>query len=230
MNDMLITPFTEVANRYAHELNCLEAVKSDAEQALAKALEDSKKSAWKRKGDRVPGETTGVLQARETLAVVEKQYATTAAFVRDIRQWEREDRERVAWYAGGPKPAFIQAQDANELRAFAAECVRLPIPFKGSYTPAVAEPEPEAEPKPEPEPWVTMSIEDYIRSLETPAAAITASALKRRRPNWFAQYIADRKGRPPHESTTDSDSDSDSDEEDSEDEQPHSILAYYLSE
>lgn len=236
MNDMQSFPFAEVLERNVRQLKCLETAKAGAEQTLAKALEDSKKSAWKRKGARAPGETTSVLQAREALADLEKNYAIIAAFVSDIRRWEQEDNERATWYAGGPKPAFIQAQDAAELRAFAAECVRLPVPFKGSYNPNVSylqiASESKQEAEAEAEPWVTLSIEDYIRSLETPAAVIAAeaaTALKRRQPKWFAQYIADRKGRPRRESTTDSDS-VDSVDSDSEDEQPHSILAYYLSE
>ena len=192
---------------YSLELERLEAAKVDAEKALEEALETAKTGAWKRKGV----ESAIVVRARQVVAAageaidhLEERYATVKSMVRDLRSWQREDSERLAWYAGGPKPEFIKRKDAADLREFLADCVSLPLPVKGkpfSLPPrrTVAEAEAEAEP----ESWITFSIEEYARTLnatrfEEEEPAIASPTPCKKKASWFGRFKEMRKARLTH--------------------------------
>jgi hypothetical protein len=192
---------------YSMELERLEAAKIGAEKALEEALETAKTGAWKRKGAKAPAEPAIVVRARQVVAAsgdaidqLEERYEAVKAMVRDLRTWQREDQERLAWYAGGPKPEFVKRKDAAELREFLTDCVSLPLPVKGKpFTlPLRRKAEEEAGAEEKPEVWVSMSIEDYIRSLATPLPVETEPTVaspKKQKPSWVAQYVAARKAR-----------------------------------
>ena len=194
---------------YSLELERLEAAKVDAEKALEEALETAKTGAWKRKGV----ESAIVVRARKVVAAaeeaidqLEERYATVKSMVRDLRSWQREDEERLAWYAGGPKPEFIKRKDAADLREFLADCVSLPLPVKGKpfcLPPrrTVAEQEPEAEA--EPESWITFSIEEYARTLnatrfEEEEPAIASPTPCKKKASWLGRFKEMRKARLTH--------------------------------
>ena len=166
---------------------------------------------------KAPTELSIVLRARKVVAAsgdaidqLEERYASAKAMVADIRKWEQEDRERAAWYAGGPKPLFIQQRDAAELRRFMADCVHLPLPVKGSPHPmrlrsaSASGPglSSEQDPGQDQEAWVSMSIEDYIHSLEAPVAVEPAVSVtpnpKKQKTTWVEHFVSARKTRLSH--------------------------------
>jgi len=196
---------------YSLELERLEAAKVGAEKALEEALETAKTGAWKRKGAKAPAEPAIVVRARQAVAAageaidqLEESYELVKGMVRDLRIWQREDEERLAWYAGGPKPEFIKRKDAADLREFLADSVSLPLPVKGQpfSLPSrrkVAEPEKE----PEPESWITFSIEEYARTLnatrfeeEEPEIALPTPCKKKA--SWLGRFKEMRKARLTH--------------------------------
>ena len=194
---------------YSLELERLEAAKVDAEKALEEALETAKTGAWKRKGV----ESAIVVRARKVVAAaeeaidqLEERYATVKSMVRDLRSWQREDEERLAWYAGGPKPEFIKRKDATDLREFLADCVSLPLPVKGKpfcLPPRRTVAEAEAEAEAEPESWITFSIEEYARTLnatrfEEEEPAIASPTPCKKKASWLGRFKEMRKARLTH--------------------------------
>ena len=143
------------------------------EAQLEAALEEAKKGAWKwakatpgqiKEGVAVMTLRTQIVAAKKAIEVLDEANKSIKKVVEEYRVQDAQDAEFQIWLNGGAKPEYLRRRDEAERAEFLRTCTVLKLPKRGEpYTFKFATEE--EEPVEEPEEWVTMSMEDYVKTL-----------------------------------------------------------------
>ena len=136
----------------------------------------AKKGAWKfargaqlKEGSGVTSLRTKIAEVAKAIAALDGDNKTIKKIVDEYRVSDAQEAEFQLWLAGGPKPAYLRQRDEAERAEFLRDCTVLKLPTRGApYTFTLPVEEPEEEEMGEPVEWVTMSAEDYLKSLIPP--------------------------------------------------------------